>query len=163
MESTEIHTKKAALEDSINRGSADQVTIVSYLQILETLDRTHSGIVSFKWPSVTYPLYFRCGTSDLSNFKQIFIQKEYGFPVPYQPRRIMDLGAYVGYAAVYLATRFPDAYIISLEPARDNFRMLSLNVPAYNNIKILNAAVWGCLRTSRSSRPRLAIGEPGLE
>jgi FkbM family methyltransferase len=78
----------------------------------------------------------------LRNFAQIFLNREYGFPIPFKPRRILDLGAYVGFAAIFLAQRFPDAEIVCVEPSAENFRLLMLNTSAYSNIRQINAAVW---------------------
>ena len=129
-------------------------TLTEYLQRLSQLDKAHVGVASFCWPGVPYPVYFRCGTSDLASFVQIFERGEYGFPIGFQPRRILDLGAYVGYASVYFAIKFPTASIIAVEPATDNFRILSLNTLAYPNIRVINAGVWG-------ARTRLLVQREG--
>ena len=114
-----------------------------YLAVLRKLDRECCGILDFRWPGVAAPLYMRCGSSDISNFTQMFIAKEYGFELDFAPARILDLGAYAGYAAAYLAHRFPHAEIVSIEPSAANFQMLTLNTGAYSRIRRLNVAVWG--------------------
>jgi FkbM family methyltransferase len=91
---------------------------------------------------LAYPLYFRGGSSDLANFDQIFGLEELSVPLPQPPARILDLGAYVGYAAVYLAQMFPEAEIVCVEPSPANFRLLTLNTSAYPRIRRLNGAVW---------------------
>jgi FkbM family methyltransferase len=139
----DLWQKKLALEADLVTNEFGPGKLSAYLETLEAIDRSSIGIVSFRWPSVTYPLYFRCGSSDLTSFKQVFISQDYSFLLPYEPRHILDLGAYVGYVSVYLAERFPESGIVSLEPIADNFRMLSLNTSAYSNIFRLNAAVWG--------------------
>jgi FkbM family methyltransferase len=88
------------------------------------------------------PLYFRCGSSDLANFDQVFGQEEFSLALPESPSRILDLGAYAGYAAVYLTHRFPEADIVCVEPSAPNFKMLSLNTSPYPRIRRLNGAVW---------------------
>ncbi len=92
----------------------------------------------------------------MRNFAQIFLNCEYGFPIPFKPRRILDLGAYVGFAAIFLAQRFPDAEIVCVEPSAENFRLLMLNTSAYSNIRQINAAVW-----SEAGRLRLDRHTPG--
>src|SRR6266550_1670612 len=143
---------QALLDISSDDGRCE--TPAEYLQRLSQLDKSHIGVVSFCSPGVPYRIYFRCGTSDLASFVQIFARDEYGFPICFQPRRILDLGAYVGYASVYFAMRFPTALITAVEPATDNFRILSLNTLAYPNIKTINAGVWG-------SRSRLLVRQEG--
>jgi FkbM family methyltransferase len=120
----------------------EEVLRAHFLEVLEQIDRSFSGIAEFRWPGLRYPVFFRCGSTDLRNFRQIFIRRELGFGLPYSPRRILDLGAYVGFAAIFLAQRFPGAEIFCVEPSPDNFRLLSLNTLGYQNISRLNAAVW---------------------
>jgi FkbM family methyltransferase len=114
-----------------------------YLGLLQKLNRTACGIIDFFWPGIAEPFYMRCGSSDLSNFIQIFGNKEYGFPLDFSPKRIIDLGGYVGYAAVFLARRFPQAELFSVEPSEANFQIHALNTAAYSRIRRLNVAVWG--------------------
>jgi FkbM family methyltransferase len=66
---------------------------------------------------------------------------DYSFYIP-PPQRILDLGAYCGYAAVYFANRFPSATIICVEPPGSNFDSLVVNTVPYPQIKRLPAAVW---------------------
>ena len=79
MNYAEILADKLTFEDKINRGESNAGMVESYVGNLETINRSNTGIVSFRWPGVPYPLYFRCGTSDLANFRQIFLSHEYGF------------------------------------------------------------------------------------
>ena len=81
-------------------------------------------------------------TSDVFNLRQIFENEEYAFGTSATPRRILDLGAYAGYAAVWFANRFPDAEIFCVEPSPANFRMLSLNTLPYEQIRRIQGAVW---------------------
>lgn len=113
------------------------------MSILRSFNREGCGILDFRWPGVPFPLYMRCGSSDLSNFGQMFVAQEYGFPLDFAPARILDLGAYAGYAAVYLARRFPFADIVCVEPSLANFQMLTLNTAASSRIRRLNVAAWG--------------------
>ncbi|HVH82149.1 MAG TPA: FkbM family methyltransferase, partial [Stellaceae bacterium] len=75
---------------------------------------------------------------------------ELSVPLARAPRRILDLGAYVGYAAVYMAHLFPDAEIVCVEPSAANFKMLTLNTSAHPRVRRLNGAVW-------SSSTKLAL------
>src|SRR6185312_9196202 len=61
-----------------------------------------------------------------------------------------------GYAAVYLAQRFPDAEVFCVEPSPANFRLLTLNTAPYPRIRRLNGAVW-----SRSTKLAIAGHELG--
>ena len=94
------------------------------------------------YSEIAHPLAIRANTSDVMNFRQIFLHQEYGFEFPYVPRRILDLGAYAGYAAVFFANRFPTAQIACLEPSTANFKILAINTQAYDNIEIIPGAAW---------------------
>ena len=116
-------------------------TAAELLAKLQELNRASVGTMSFRWPDHPHPLHFRCGSSDLANFVQIFLNKEYDAPLPYEPVRIFDLGGYAGYAAAYLANKFPDASIVSVEPSIDSFRLNTLNTASFENVRRLNAGV----------------------
>jgi FkbM family methyltransferase len=138
----EILKEKRTIEAQLEHGD-DQKTKAAYISLLASMNRQFCGILDFRWPGVPAPLYMRCGSSDFSNFIQIFRHNEYGFPIAFSPKRILDLGAYVGFASTYLALRFPDAEIVSVEPSGANFQLLSLNTGTYSRIRRLNVAVWG--------------------
>jgi FkbM family methyltransferase len=139
---TTLLSRKRELEARFEEPDAP-TTQNEYMSVLRKIDRHYCGILDFRWPGVSSPLYMRCGSSDLSNFRQMFIAKEYDFPLDFAPARILDLGAYAGYGASYLAKRFPRAEIVSVEPSPANFQMLTLNTAACSRIRRLNVAVWG--------------------
>ncbi|HLF75970.1 MAG TPA: FkbM family methyltransferase [Dehalococcoidia bacterium] len=88
-------------------------------------------------------IQIRPGTSDIWNYQQIFDQDEYNLPFPEEPKVIVDAGAYVGFASIYFASRYPKARIIALEPDDDNYALLQENVRNYANVSPLKAALWG--------------------
>lgn len=92
--------------------------------------------------SLKHPVYFRGINSDKFMFRQIFISKEYNLKVNSAPKLILDLGANVGYAAIFFANKFPDAKIIALEPDDSNYALAELNTKPYANIQLLKGAVW---------------------
>jgi len=88
------------------------------------------------------PLIIREKTSDIEVFKQIFIDKDYGFPVNIDPKLIIDGGANAGYASLFFADRFPKAEIIAIEPEDSNFEVLVKNTARYKQIKPIKAGLW---------------------
>ena len=64
-----------------------------------------------------HPVYARAGTSDHQVFDQIFIEREYrcldGLK---NPQFILDCGANVGYSSAYFLSRFPDSFVVAVEP-----------------------------------------------
>jgi FkbM family methyltransferase len=133
---------KYAIEAALRREPANAELRERYRDALGRINRSSLGLATIILPELMYPLYFRCGSSDLANFDQIFGQEEFSLPLRHAPARILDLGAYVGYAAVYLAHRFPAATIVCVEPAVPNFKVLTLNTAPYPRIRRLNGAVW---------------------
>jgi FkbM family methyltransferase len=101
-------------------------------------------------------LDIRAGTVDVTVFEQVFVHRQYDFPVPLSPNLIIDGGAHIGCASVFFALKFPHAIIYSIEPEKHNFAMLQQNVKNYQNLIPLRAALW--------SRPAsLKIGDAGVE
>jgi FkbM family methyltransferase len=133
---------KAELETALRREPGNPDLRTRYRALLGRINRSTLGLSTIVLPELPYPLYFRGGSSDLANFDQIFGLKELSVPLAHPPARVLDLGAYVGYAAVYLAQLFPDASILCVEPSAANFKMLSLNTAPYPRIRRLNGAVW---------------------
>jgi len=133
---------KYALETALRREPDNAELRARYRATLERINRTTLGLSTIVVPELSYPLYFRGGSSDLANFDQIFGLKELSVPLARAPARVLDLGAYVGYAAVYLAHLYPDAEIVCVEPSPSNFKLLTLNTASYPRIRRLNGAVW---------------------
>ncbi|MBU1682748.1 FkbM family methyltransferase, partial [Patescibacteria group bacterium] len=81
-------------------------------------------------------------TTDMAIFKQIFIQKDYDFPINMNPKFIIDGGANVGYASLFFANKFPDAEIVAIEPEDSNFEVLQKNTSEYKQVKTIKAGIW---------------------
>ena len=104
---------------------------------------------------IQFPFSVRVPSSDVSTYKQVFVEKEYDFEVVKQPKVIVDAGANIGLASIYFAGIFPDARIIAIEPEESNFELLKKNVSPYRNITAINAAVW-------NENKRISLVDPGL-
>jgi FkbM family methyltransferase len=90
------------------------------------------------------PLYARGGTSDLSVFYQIFVEREYAcLDDARNVSFIIDCGANVGYSSAYLLNRFPQARLVAIEPDADNYRMLEINLAPYRErCTLIQGGVW---------------------
>lgn len=149
---------KRALESAMRNEPENGSLRALYFQELERIARTHVGLCEACLPELPHSVQLRCGTSDIDNLAQIFLRRDYDFPIDGPvPARILDLGAYVGYAAVWFANRFPEAQILCVEPVPANFRLVLLNTLPYRNTAHLNAAAW-----SHSGRLRVAAMDGGL-
>ncbi len=84
----------------------------------------------------------RLNSTDPLVWFSVFVQEDYGASLPFEPRVIVDAGAYTGLSAIYFANRYPGAEIIALEPDPENFRLLTLNIGAYLRIRPVHAALW---------------------
>jgi FkbM family methyltransferase len=95
-------------------------------------------------PGLPYPFHFRHGTSDIPVIRQIFVRREYLMLEELKDvKTILDVGANIGAAAVYLLHLFPDAKLIAIEPAPGNFAVLQKNLASYQGrATAVPAALW---------------------
>jgi FkbM family methyltransferase len=72
---------------------------------------------------------------------EVFAADDYGIDLSTPVRRVLDLGANIGFAAMLLAERYPDAEIVCVEAAPDTFAVLEANIAGIERIRALNLAV----------------------
>jgi FkbM family methyltransferase len=152
---------KQQLEAAMLRAPSDWGLRKSYFDLL---DRLSAGNVGLGWallPELGHPLFFRHGSNDIASMAQIFLADRYGAALRSTPRRILDLGAYVGYAAVYFAAKFPNATLLCAEPTADSFRILLMNTLPYRQIMCQNVGVWG--HPAQLTPIAIHGGDAGLE
>jgi FkbM family methyltransferase len=101
-----------------------------------------SEIFNFRSLKYKNSIFLRNNTSDFLAFNQVFIDEEYLIPFNFDPEIIIDLGANVGYAAIYFKRYFPNAKVVCIEPDNSNFVLLESNLKNYNNVYFLKGAVW---------------------
>lgn len=90
------------------------------------------------------PFELRDNVSDKAIFSQVFYEKQYdlyGVDFP-DALKIIDGGANIGCASVYLSLRFSKAEVIAIEPEKNNFELLKKNTAAYKNIRCIQAGIW---------------------
>ena len=107
-----------------------------------------------KLPCIKHPFYIRIGTTDASVLKQVFVERQYDYPLPISPKVIIDAGANIGLSAIFFANRYPDAFILAIEPEDSNFRLLQRNTAPYSQIRLLKAALWRRIPQIRLVDPR---------
>jgi len=108
------------------------------------LRRLHSTLrfVDVSPAGSPYPLRVRPGTSDVVAFQEVFLDRDYDVDLPLEPKLAVDIGANVGYTAVFLAQRHPGCRVIAVEPEAANFDLLCHNTAPYANIEVIRAALW---------------------
>jgi len=100
--------------------------------------------------------WLRPERSDLRTFQQVFLDDFYNLThLPqwrelagaYQrraqqaPPLILDLGANIGLASLYLAKHWPGAEILAVEPSPANFALLQRNLAPFPRLRAVEAAV----------------------
>ncbi|MBI3138203.1 MAG: FkbM family methyltransferase [Sphingobacteriales bacterium] len=110
--------------------------------LLKIAFSSRNKIISLSPPGFRFPIYIRAHSSDEYTFQQIFIQKEYAFPIDKKISSILDAGANIGLAAIFFAQKFPEASILCLEPEPGNFQLLQKNTEHYPNIIPVQAGLW---------------------
>jgi FkbM family methyltransferase len=114
------------------------------------------GELTLTVPGLPAQLLLRARTSDRLTFQSIFVDDEFAIDLARQPELIIDGGANVGYASIFLSLRYPRAAIVAIEPESENFRMLERNAAPYPNIRCVRKGLW-------SHNGRLSIENPEAE
>lgn len=86
---------------------------------------------------------------------EVFLAREYDVAFS-SPRFMIDAGAHIGLASVFLARRYPQATIVAIEPEQRNYELLCRNVRNLPNVRPVRAALW-------SHHTTLRIANPGAE
>lgn len=112
------------------------------LYLLQRLFYRREKLVKVKVPGLKKVIRLRNKTYDTHIFHQIFIREELNFDIGGTIFTIIDCGANIGLASLYLKRKFPHASIFAIEPESSNFNLLQLNTYGYSKIQCLNAAIW---------------------
>ena len=92
---------------------------------------------------IKHPFRIRLNNkADSATFNEVILRQEYLLKLPFTPKTIIDGGANIGLTSIYLASRFPQAEIVSIEPDSENFKLLSDNTSRYPNITPIQSAIW---------------------
>lgn len=135
------------------------------------LDRRATCVKAYRVPGFPAPIHLRDTCSDHATFWQCIVDSQYDFSRFPQAERlnvaykritengeipvIIDCGANIGLASLWLAYKFPLARIVAVEPDTDNFDLLRMNLqPLGSRIRALQGGIW-----NRSGN--LVITNPG--
>jgi len=99
-----------------------------------------SGLVAVPVPELPYPIWLRAGTKDAETCIAALTPDAGGGRIPYQPRRLLEIGAGAGYRSVALARSFPDTEIIATEADPACEKVARLNTMPYRNVTFLAVA-----------------------
>lgn len=129
------------------------------VSIEKNLGSNKECVKSYKVPGYDYPFYLRDTLSDHSMFKQCIVNEQYDFRKFPQSVRlfneyrsatgrgekplIIDCGGNVGLATRWFAKYFPEAEIVSVEPDKENFKLLTMNTEGLGDrVLRLHGGVW---------------------
>lgn len=87
-------------------------------------------------------IHYRAHRGDVQGIREIFIDEIYRLPTGVAPLSLVDLGANIGLASVWLGTTYPLAHIIAVEPIAENVQLLRRNATANGlSIDVIATAV----------------------
>lgn len=104
-------------------------------------------------PGIQNPVHIRIKTTDELVYRDVLLQREYAFELPFYPKTIVDAGANIGLTSIYFAHRYPGAKIIAIEAEASNYEAMSRNVRPYPAIVPVHAALW-------NRDGEISVGEP---
>lgn len=88
----------------------------------------------------------RKDTTDWRTYNQVFVKEDYRFKHSKPPATIVDLGANVGYSAVWYHARYPNARIVALEPDAGNAKAARINIQLAcrggGRVDLVQSAIW---------------------
>ncbi len=121
-------------------------TLLSHISLKETLFiylKMKTGQWnSWKLNKLQHSFSLRNNPYDYATFEEVLLKDAYNIDLEYEPKTIIDAGANIGLTSIYLASKYRQATIISLEPEEENFQLLVKNAAKYDNIIPVKAGVW---------------------
>lgn len=121
--------------------------MVNYLQEKNLVLKKGNDYVIYD-SKLNQDLYLRKKGSDIDVFKQIFMDDEYQPLIQaikskgIEINTIVDLGANIGLSTIYFNNIFENVKIYAVEPDKNNFKQLKLNISNNQNIITENVAIW---------------------
>ena len=93
---------------------------------------------------VSVPIHYRPGTSDANVLVQVFQYRQYANMLGRQDvRYIIDCGANIGAASLFLLDRYPEAELIAVEPDAGNMAICRKNLAAFGSrVRFVEAGIW---------------------
>ncbi len=109
---------------------------------IQRMTKAKGAFIAIKIKGLAYPVYLRSKTYDSNIFYQIFIDEELEISYKGPIKTILDLGGNIGLSTLFFLRKFPQAKIVTVEPASDNFDLLTKNTEQYPNVQRLKVGVY---------------------
>lgn len=113
---------------------------------------TPGSLVPIRVPDHAAPLLVRAQTSDTFVLRQLVAEGELDFPLPFEPRRIVDGGANIGLASRVFRARWPAATIVAIELDSANAALAARNLDGAD-VRLIHAGLWCEDRPLRIANP----------
>lgn len=110
--------------------------------VTQLLCKSKNSIVFARMKNSSQKIYLRNIASDKQIFQQIFLREELNVKFSTIPSVIIDGGANIGMATLYLKMKYPDANIFAIEPDNSNFQILKRNSKDLSSITCYKNALW---------------------
>src|SRR5262249_7165282 len=108
-----------------------------------TSTESMSEMVDLSIRGIECPIRLRRNTSDFDVFRQIFLCRQYALRLAGPVEYIVDAGANIGLASLYLLRRFPRARVVAVEPDTENLEIARHNLRAVSErCQLVHGAVW---------------------
>jgi FkbM family methyltransferase len=104
-------------------------------------------------PTPDASVWLRADSTDRQIYDQVFLEHDQALTLDTPPRYILDAGAHIGLVSCLFARQFPEAIIIAVEAAVDNYALLVKNTARYPNVRPWHGAVWKCETTLTLENP----------
>lgn len=92
--------------------------------------------------NLVHPFSIRNNPFDYATFEEVILNETYNTALHFTPKYIIDGGGNIGLTACFFASKYPDATIISIEPDKENFKLLKQNSKLYTNIYAFEYGIW---------------------
>jgi len=89
-------------------------------------------------------LSYRLNRADIYTIHEIWIEEMYRLPYDLKPHVLVDLGANIGLASLWIARQYGCEHIIAVEPSPSNAALACENLAAYSFVANVVEAAVGC-------------------
>jgi len=109
-----------------------------------SLPNGHCAVQTVRARGVSVPIHYRSGTSDSNVLVQVFQYRQYAHLLGRRDvRYIIDCGANIGAASLFLLDQYPGAELIAVEPDADNMAVCRQNLaPFAPRVRFVEAGIW---------------------
>jgi FkbM family methyltransferase len=127
-------------------GKQDLIKLMKEYGLIKSF-KIYKSLINPKTTKIHIPDYkcvffLRPKTKDKDIFKHIILENDYDIKFNFEPKIIIDAGAYTGFSSVYFANKYKQAKIFAIEVDDDNYKTLLRNTKTYKNIITYNKALW---------------------